>query len=263
MKISRPSHLTVPALILGSATLLLAGCSSLFSESAYKPLSVDVLHLESDPALRGGQIEQERVAILPAMASTPMIEATELAAVREQLAERLAKSRPRLGLVEGARVDGALRDHPELKPALQKFTRTLAMSREDLTALSGAVGARYVVFVVFDEYSFGWGSREIRYYPGLIALGLAKSSKYVTPVAVDKRGVADTRLVGTLSIFNASEGRPVWIGAAMVRQISQESTAFQGVPGAERPTGIGTPKPPEPTKLSPHFFEALVDLWPS
>jgi hypothetical protein len=76
------------------------------------------LHLEADPALKLRKIEQGRVALLPVLASTPLMDANDLAPARAQLMSQVARSRPTVGLVEPARVNGALGERPQLAPAL-------------------------------------------------------------------------------------------------------------------------------------------------
>jgi hypothetical protein len=74
-------------------------------------------------------------------------------------------------------------------------------------------------------------------------------------------GHATARLTGTISVFNAVDGRPVWVGAAMVNESIEESAqvSAKGV----RLGDVPAPTPPEPARLTPRFFQALVSRWPS
>jgi hypothetical protein len=291
--------------LLMMAALLLGGCVPAGAHA-------QILIVRPDPSLGLKQLQQERVAILPALASTPLMDARALAPVRAQLASHLAVVRPTIALANAGDTD-TLGERPDLAPALESFARTQAIAREDLAAIGAATGARYAVFVVFDEYSFIWGdlpAPEYRDAPeasttsaadpwddavepaffrrpptpalafwggghvhvhvqvhvgsgGRVGLGIWRVPGPPPPTVVtygDPRrqdtvslpprrdGKASARLVGTLSIFDAVEGRAVWVGAAMVNQTVES---------------LGMAGPPEPAKLTPAFFEALVGRWPS
>jgi hypothetical protein len=160
---------------------------------------------------------------------------------------------------------------------LKRFAQTLAISREDLRELGTAIGARYLMFVVFDEYSFGWGEHAVPVYTaagrasqaadamakspggGLVQLGVSVLIKSAAPNAreAEIKGKASARLAGTLSIFDAADGHALWVGAAMVDEQVEES---KNVDIASRETI--TPKAPEPARLTPRFFDALIDRLP-
>src|SRR5690349_3309161 len=93
-----------------------------------------------------------------------MMDADALAQVRGQLASGISRARSTITQMERARIDTSLRERPPLKRALQRYARTLAISREKLQQLGAATGAQYVVFVVFDEFSFGWGEPAVIEY---------------------------------------------------------------------------------------------------
>ncbi len=250
--------LVIPAI---SSTALLVGCV---------PAGVQILHLETDPALKVEQLEKERVAILPALASTPMMDARALAPLREQLASQLVSHRPSIALVDKARMDGALHDHPQIAPSLDRFARTHALSFEHLHQLGTATGARFIVITVFSEYSFGWGGRPAPKYSGdhaglafalggMVGLGIFYAVGETRTATL--RSTAEARLVGSISIFDTKVDRNVWIGVAMV---SQEVETSHEVPASNaRTSDVPIANPPEVTQLTPLFLEALVDRWPS
>ncbi len=273
--------------VLMTAGLFLSGCGG-----------ARLLLLRADPSLQLNQLQREGVAILPAVASTPLMDARELAPVRQQLASHLAKLRPTIAIADEARVDAALRDRPQLARVLQRFARTLSVDHEELGEICEATGARYAVFVVFDEYSFNWrdlpapqyqsapedvtvsaadrGDEAIepaspgRVLPGALGFGgvhvhiqthgrVGLGIRWVPGAGMSggaplESSNANARLVGTLSIVDAVEGKAVWVGAAMVNQ-SVKAAYVEG----RRRVAI----PPEPAKLTPTFFDALVGRWPS
>ncbi len=235
----------------------LAGCS---------PVTAQVLHLHADPTFTRKQLAEGRVAILPAMSSSPL--AHEKDDVAEQLQRHLAKARPGIGLVPQARVGLAL--SPDVGLSLKRYLTTRDMSGEDLQRLGASVGARFVVLVVFDEYSFGPSSRPVLQsagYADRVRISLVESSSGQVVSERTERGGSmvsvtqeyDTRLAGTMSILDTVAGRPVWSGDAMVSVVVETSSAtmLRDAALAVAPAAVAPM-----SQLVPFFLEVLVDKWP-
>jgi hypothetical protein len=277
--------------VLMTAALLLGGCVG---------GGAQILLLRSDPALKLEQLEHERVAILPALASSPLLDATELAPMRQQLASHVAQVRPTVHLADAERVDGALGDHPQLAPVLQRFARTLSIDREELGEISEATNARYAVFVVFDEYSFGWGDRPVPVYrnaPEDVTVSSAgpwddvmepASLGRLPPPALGffrgahgggfhgggrgrvSLGIQRVLSSGGTGIPRADApqytGNARLAGTVSIFDVAEGRAVWVGaamVTQSVEPTDGRAAKPPPPAELTPIFFKALVGHWPS
>ncbi len=278
--------------LLAASALVLMGCGP----------SAEVLHLHSDPALTLKHIEKGRVAVLPALSTTPLMDAEALARVRGQLAGGISRVRPTITQTEEARIDSSLRERPQLKPALQRYAGTLAISREDLQQIGAATGARYVVFTVFNEFSFGWGEPPVIEYrkqdptglaeklakladavanPGVpVSLPVAAAGSMVAagllimadsdpsrrlqpqPTMARVTGRAYAQIAGTLSVFDALDGRAVWVGAAAVKDSVEESASVELNGRKLSSADVPAPEPPALAMLSSRFFDVLLNLWP-
>jgi hypothetical protein len=275
MRSQRPFH-THFALILLLSALVLLGCGP----------TVEILHQHSDPAFTLKHLEEGRVAVLPALTTSPLMDADALARVRWQLVSSMSSARPTITQMAEARVYSSLRERPQLQPALQRYARTLAISREDLQQIGASTGARYVVFAVFDEFSFGWGEPAAIEYQkqadptaqglanvaaggsmvaaGLLIMAASDPSRRLRPqpTTADVTGTAYAQVAGTLSVFDALDGRAVWVGAAAVRDEVTE-TAKVTLDGRKLSSAdVPAPEPPDMATLSSYFFDELLDLWP-
>jgi hypothetical protein len=265
------------ALILLLSALVLLGCGP----------TAEVLYQHSDPALTLKHLEQGRVAVLPALSTTPLMDADALKLVRGQLASGMSRARPTITQMEEARIRSSLRERPQLIPALQRYARTLAISREDLQQIGASTGARYVVFAVFDEFSFGWGEPAVIEYrkqadptaavaiasavggqmvaAGLLLMAASDPSRRLRPqpTTAEVTGAGYAQVAGTVSVFDALDGRTVWVGAAAVRD-SVEETARVTLDGRTLSSAdVPAPEPPDMATLSSRFFDKLLDLWPN
>jgi hypothetical protein len=225
-----PFHTHCASILILSALVLL-GCMP----------GVKVLYQHSDPALTLEHLEQGRVAVLPALSSTPLMDAEALAQVRSQLASGMSRARPTITQMEEARIHSSLRERPRLETALQRYSRTLAISREDLQQIGASMVAAGLLLAADSD-----PSRRLRPQP---------TTAHVT-------SMVHAQVAGTLSVFDALDGRAVWVGAAAVRSRKWE-TAKVTLDGRQLSSAdVPAPEPPAMTTLSSRFFDALLGLWP-
>jgi hypothetical protein len=247
--------------VFALAASLLLGCS---------PVSVEILHFQANPAFTRSQLEQAQIAFLPAMSTSPMITG---GGVAEQLARQLAQKRPKMAIVAPERVRESLREVPQLGPSPHRSECPADISREDIQRFGAATGARFLVLVCLEEYSFGPGDR-----PAYERTGVAKpvgerhyrekrSDLFgaAKPLSSEKaigvlRSHAEARLVGEMGIFDAIDGRLVWVGRAMAFEAVDEQREVWERPAAL--TRAPAVRVPMAEDLMPHFLAALVDLWP-
>lgn len=245
--------LRILSFLVISFTTALAGCAS--------GPQADLLHLAKDPSFKAADLQHTKTALLPVQASTPMIEAEELATMRDQLEAQWTRDRPSFALMERAKVDRALSEHPESLTLLQRYARSLKMSDDELRSLAQITSCRFVVIVVMDEYSYSSKQTPVRVYAGTGAMFLAAVGVPVKPIATGVKENPVATLAGTMSLFNAADARPVWMGSATSRGVD-------GLPPPDpfsRYTPVPNPeqvRPSSATKLSSLFFQVLVDSLP-
>ena len=258
--------------LLAIAALWLTGCGH-----------AKIVHLQSDPSF-GDELVGNRVAVMPVVASTPLIGTEERIRLGELFINKLTTGEPDVRIASPDLVSNSLFGRHALRDAIDKYATTLTIDRATLTDLGRATGARYVAFLVIDEYSFGWQERKVEYKKvgagdraaavraGILLCGLACGGAIAWSIDErnEKGSVATRRayatLAGTMSVFDSKRGRPVWVGAAVVsKQVELRTYVDRPIvvgdgPPQDRSEAIA--QPPDLQELVPEFVEALLAEFP-
>jgi hypothetical protein len=226
------------------AVCLLAGCSPFIHSGIVK------FHAESSLTLN--QLEDGRVAFLPPQsAATSMLGDEEN--VVDQIVQSLQKTRPRVATTSQLVVNDALREDPEGARSLKDSPRTRELPADIVKRLGTTIGVRFIVLIVFEQYSAALdGKPDYEWIPSYVKKSTGEPVGYLT-------GTAVTDLVGTMTIFDASEGRVVWRATAK----STSSIKMERIIRERDAEVAQLPAPLVPlSKLMPSFVEELVDRWP-
>ncbi len=236
---------------------------------------------QADPDFTRSQLQQGRLAVLPATSTTPMLTEPELRYLRNRFVGALGQRRPKLQVATNSSVDSVLQ-----KRANAVGGQTSADPQHVLREVASELGVRYVAVMSFDRYSFDWDKEEQVIYTdpddggacaagavfaglvgclvvsGLIQAASGDSGEGRRAKEKKTRVDASAVLAGSITVFDTVTGKRVWVGATVTKKRAHRTTvktlrgADQAAPTAEYPA------PPSLSTVSGRFMRDMVDDWP-